>query len=82
MASSHEEEDHAEPSDNYSPPPGNDVGIEIERLSDNQEFGCTNLFFEISPSPNIFIFSPLMSMASPSRRDDFTTDTDAGFEFS
>ncbi|MDV3184762.1 MAG: hypothetical protein Q8848_02505 [Candidatus Phytoplasma australasiaticum] len=74
-------EDHAEFNDNYSHPPGNDVRIKIRRLSDNKEFGYINFLFEISPSPNIFISTQPMSMASLSHQDDFTTDTDVGFEF-
>nr|XP_009597243.1 sister chromatid cohesion 1 protein 3-like isoform X2 [Nicotiana tomentosiformis] len=58
-------EDHVEPSGNQSPPPGNDLGIEIERLRDNQEFACTNLLSEILPSPNKFISSPQMPTPDP-----------------
>ncbi|MCD7462936.1 hypothetical protein HAX54_049648 [Datura stramonium] len=72
---SSQEEDHAEPSGKHSPPPGNDLVIEIERQRDNQESACTNLLSEIVPSPDKFIFSPPMSTPSPSRRDDFTPST-------
>nr|XP_009766282.1 PREDICTED: sister chromatid cohesion 1 protein 3-like isoform X2 [Nicotiana sylvestris] len=58
-------EDHVEPSGNHSPLPGNDLGIETERLRDNQEFACTNLLSEIFPSPNKFISSPQMPTPDP-----------------
>ncbi|XP_009613722.1 sister chromatid cohesion 1 protein 3-like [Nicotiana tomentosiformis] len=69
------QEDHAEPSYNQSPTSGNDLPMEIERLRDNQGFESTDLLSEILPSPNKFISSPLMSMPSTSRRDDFTPAT-------
>ncbi|WMV17579.1 hypothetical protein MTR67_010964 [Solanum verrucosum] len=70
MASS--QKDHVELSGNRSPPPRNDLGIEIERLRGNQDLAHTDL---LSPSPNKFISSPPRSMPSPSRRDDFTPVT-------
>ncbi|CAN4110418.1 unnamed protein product [Withania somnifera] len=73
MASS--QEDHAGPSNNQSPPPGNDLPVAIERLRDNQDLASTNMLSEILPSPNRFISSPQMSMPSPSRRDDFSPAT-------
>ncbi|KAK4379645.1 hypothetical protein RND71_001507 [Anisodus tanguticus] len=73
MASS--QEDHAEPSNNQSPPSGNDLPMEIERLRDNQDLASTSLLSEILPSPNKFISSPQTSMPSPSRRDNFSPAT-------
>lgn len=69
------QEDDAGPSNNQSPPPGNDLPTEIERLRDNQDFASTNLLSEILPSPSRFISSPQTSMPSPSRRDDFSPAT-------
>ncbi|XP_009774740.1 sister chromatid cohesion 1 protein 3 [Nicotiana sylvestris] len=69
------QDDYAEPSNNQSSPSGNDLPVEIERLRDNQDFASTNLLSEILPSPNKSISSPLMSMPSTSRRDDFTPAT-------
>ncbi|XP_059311517.1 sister chromatid cohesion 1 protein 3 isoform X2 [Lycium ferocissimum] len=65
----------AEPGNNQSPPPGNDLPMEIERLRDNQDLAPTNLLSEILPSPDKFISSPQTSMPSPSRRDDFSPAT-------
>ncbi|KAK4372204.1 hypothetical protein RND71_007588 [Anisodus tanguticus] len=71
------QEDHAEPSNNQSPPSGNDLPMEIERLRDNQDRASTSLLSEILPSPNKFISSPQTSMPSPSRRDNFSPATTA-----
>ncbi|KAM3265262.1 sister chromatid cohesion 1 protein 3 isoform X1 [Capsicum annuum] len=73
MASS--QEDHAGPSNYQSPPPVNDLPMEIERLRDSQDIASTSLLSEILPSPKEFVSSPQTSMPSSSRRDDFSPAT-------
>ncbi|KAF3619394.1 hypothetical protein FXO37_33711 [Capsicum annuum] len=70
---SSQEEDHAKPNGNHSPSPENDLGNEIERLPDNQEFT-----FDLLPEiclHQISSFPFHQSQCLLKHRDDFTLST-------
>ncbi|XP_071936301.1 sister chromatid cohesion 1 protein 3 isoform X2 [Coffea arabica] len=69
------EEPHLQPRDAQIPTPGGDKEMEIENLRNYVGPSGGNEMFNILPSPNRFISSPTMSMASPIRRGESTPAT-------
>ncbi|CDP07718.1 unnamed protein product [Coffea canephora] len=69
------EEPHLQPRDAQISTPRGDNEMEIENLRNYEGPSGGNEMFNILPSPNRFISSPTMSMASPIRRGESTPAT-------